>query len=563
MTPALDRPRRSRRPRRALRSFAALLAAALALAAPHAAAAPRAKAAKRPAAPRVQPIDPDKLAPQPLENAAALAPFFAALERLEAETAAGAPRSVVRVLHFGDSHVAADYWTGEMRTLLQRRFGDAGTGYVMPGKPWRFFRHARAKTLGAGWETIGLGKTPCDGLLGLSQTAVRPAKRRGWAGASSEGAFFEVQAASDGGRGCLSLFVDDKLLFSGPIGGGTSFVDPAGAVAVPLPEEAADKAPDAAPRAADAAADAPRPNTIAPPDDAPPAPEAPRLNTIAPPTAEGATPAPLAAAHAINAEAPDGAEAATTAAGAPANGAAVGGSDDEAAAALGVAFLRNRAPLADGPHKIALAADCGEPARLLGIDFRSGRGGVLYDTLGINGASIHFLDHWRSDVRALLLRHADPKLIVVSYGTNDMGDKDFVFADYRALVVRLLGAIRRDVPGAAVLVAGPIDRGAARRRAFGFKPENQELVVRALREAALETGCAFWDARAAVGGPGAAERWAAAKLAQSDHVHLTEAGYAKLAEMLARAVFAAYDAHRGPAPVSEGVRGEAAPATIE
>ena len=560
MTRPLDRVPRSRRARRGLgqlAALAALVAAALAFAAPPAAAAPRAKTAKRPAAPRVQPIDPDTLPPQPLENAAALAPFFAALERLEAESAAGAPRSVVRVLHFGDSHVAADYWTGEMRTRLQRRFGDAGTGYVMPGKPWRFFRHARAKTLGAGWETVGLGKTPCDGLLGLSQTAVRPTKRRGWAGASSEGAFFEVQAASDGGRGCLSLFVDDKLLFSGPIGGGTLFVDPAGAVPVPLPEETSETTPADAPPADGTALPAPRPNTLAPPVDGTALP--------APPAGapEGAADARRGASETTSAPpaAPVGAAAAT--AEAPAVGDGPRPPEDEAAAALGVAFLRNRAPLGDGPHKIAVAADCGEPARLLGIDFRSGRGGVLYDTLGINGASIHFLDHWRSDARALLLRHADPKLIVVSYGTNDMGDKDFVFADYRALVVRLLGAVRRDVPGAAVLVTGPIDRGAARRRAFGFKPENQALVVRALREAALETGCAFWDARAAVGGPGAAERWAAAKLAQGDRVHLTEAGYAKLAEMLARAVFAAYDARRGPAPDSEGVRGEAAPATIE
>lgn len=37
---------------------------------------------------------------------------------------------VIRILHLGDSHVAADYITGTIRRILQRRFGDAGRGFV-------------------------------------------------------------------------------------------------------------------------------------------------------------------------------------------------------------------------------------------------------------------------------------------------------------------------------------------------------------------------------------------------------------------------------------------------
>jgi lysophospholipase L1-like esterase len=36
----------------------------------------------------------------------------------------------VRILHLGDSHVAADYITGTIRSSLQHRFGDAGRGFV-------------------------------------------------------------------------------------------------------------------------------------------------------------------------------------------------------------------------------------------------------------------------------------------------------------------------------------------------------------------------------------------------------------------------------------------------
>jgi len=42
----------------------------------------------------------------------------------------------LRVAHFGDSHTAADIWTGRVRAVLQDRFGDGGRGFLMFGKPW-------------------------------------------------------------------------------------------------------------------------------------------------------------------------------------------------------------------------------------------------------------------------------------------------------------------------------------------------------------------------------------------------------------------------------------------
>ncbi|WP_392552642.1 GDSL-type esterase/lipase family protein [Orbus wheelerorum] len=39
---------------------------------------------------------------------------------------------VVTITQFGDSHSAADFFTGELRTLLQAKYGDAGIGWVTP-----------------------------------------------------------------------------------------------------------------------------------------------------------------------------------------------------------------------------------------------------------------------------------------------------------------------------------------------------------------------------------------------------------------------------------------------
>ncbi|QIQ20916.1 GDSL-type esterase/lipase family protein [Zophobihabitans entericus] len=39
---------------------------------------------------------------------------------------------VVSITQFGDSHSAADFFTGELRVLLQAKYGDAGIGWVTP-----------------------------------------------------------------------------------------------------------------------------------------------------------------------------------------------------------------------------------------------------------------------------------------------------------------------------------------------------------------------------------------------------------------------------------------------
>ena len=63
---------------------------------------------------------------RPIENVKKLKRFFKKLDQLE-ETKTG----VVRVVHLGDSHIAADYITRTIRDRLQERFGDGGRGFVV------------------------------------------------------------------------------------------------------------------------------------------------------------------------------------------------------------------------------------------------------------------------------------------------------------------------------------------------------------------------------------------------------------------------------------------------
>ena len=66
--------------------------------------------------------------------------------------AAREQRGSLGILQIGDSHTAADLFTGEVRKELQARYGDGGTGYVDIGQPHPGVRSAVLKTsVSDGW----------------------------------------------------------------------------------------------------------------------------------------------------------------------------------------------------------------------------------------------------------------------------------------------------------------------------------------------------------------------------------------------------------------------------
>lgn len=106
-----------------------------------------------------------------VEHAEGLAHFHRVLRDLEAGR-----RRRVRVLHYGDSNVAANLWTRVTRGTLRRRYGDGGTGWLVP-PPWG--THVRSAVTirgGDGWEPRRHGAAgrfgPPDGLWGLAGVGV-------------------------------------------------------------------------------------------------------------------------------------------------------------------------------------------------------------------------------------------------------------------------------------------------------------------------------------------------------------------------------------------------------
>jgi lysophospholipase L1-like esterase len=164
--------------------FVRFICAALMLAFPAAAAVKKPTKTVRPKAPavsakaRAQAQDyanrrMDDTERSPIENAAGLVPFFERLYRLEHESDA----QVVRILHWGDSHTAADEWTARMRSLFQNKFGDGGSGFSLAGHPFRGYRRIGEKgSMSRGWATLGLLNRDGDGNYGLGGVAIETSR---------------------------------------------------------------------------------------------------------------------------------------------------------------------------------------------------------------------------------------------------------------------------------------------------------------------------------------------------------------------------------------------------
>lgn len=62
-----------------------------------------------------------------IQQSTALIPFFTKLNELKT-----GERKQVKIVHIGDSHLQADFFSGEIRNLLHSQYGSAGRGFVFP-----------------------------------------------------------------------------------------------------------------------------------------------------------------------------------------------------------------------------------------------------------------------------------------------------------------------------------------------------------------------------------------------------------------------------------------------
>ena len=104
-----------------------------------------------------------------------LRPFFRKVARL----LRGDADDHIRIAVYGDSNLTPDHLTGQMRRILQQRYGDAGHGFVALGRPWSHYLHMDVKHgQGSGWEAYASSTDPViDRVYGISGIAVESVRK--------------------------------------------------------------------------------------------------------------------------------------------------------------------------------------------------------------------------------------------------------------------------------------------------------------------------------------------------------------------------------------------------
>lgn len=187
-----------------------------------------------------------------------------------------------------------------------------------------------------------------------------------------------------------------------------------------------------------------------------------------------------------------------------------------------------------GRHRLSVRVVAGAPefCGVYASTDPSEHPGVLVDTLGINGARYATALAWDEAAWAAELGRRPTDLVVLEYGGNEASDGTLRPETYRKNAVDLVARVRRAAPDAGCLVIGPADRAD---RETAIPP-----IVNALRHAADQAGCAFWDTWSKMGGRGSLARWRDDKKAAPDGIHLLPRGYAELGALLVEDLLAGY-----------------------
>ena len=161
---------------------------------------------------------------------------------------------------------------------------------------------------------------------------------------------------------------------------------------------------------------------------------------------------------------------------------------------------------------------------IYGISIESAEG-VIVDNIPQRGsAGLEFTMVDRENL-AESYKKLLPDLFVLQYGLNIVKNVREEYVYYQKGLARQLSLLQEIAPGVPVLVVSVTDMASGEGGVIRSY-SNIPAIIDAQKQAAEETGTAFWDAYSAMGGDSSIYKWSQKKptLAQKDYVHFTYAG---------------------------------------
>jgi len=159
--------------------------------------------------------------------------------------------------------------------------------------------------------------------------------------------------------------------------------------------------------------------------------------------------------------------------------------------------------------------------------------GIVYSAIGANGAQ--FKDYLSSDYFFKQIACVKSDLLIISLGTNESLNYPFKANELELQIDEFLLKIKKATSCSAILLTTPPDvmkgRGSRRR----YNP-NVNVICELLQKAAVKHQIAIWDFNKVMGGYKSVSNWHATGLGQKDRVHFSKAGYEKQAVLFWKAI---------------------------
>ncbi len=163
---------------------------------------------------------------------------------------------------------------------------------------------------------------------------------------------------------------------------------------------------------------------------------------------------------------------------------------------------------------------------LYGLSFESDDQGIIYNSIGVNGAKLE--SYLNCELFENHLSALKPDLVIVSIGTNDGYTRRFDKRQYLLNYRQLLAKITRAAPNSAILLTVPNDSYLFRRYINRNTAEMEEVIL----ELSERYGLAVWDFYEIMGGLNSVKAWYDAGLMNADRVHFSKEGYVLKGDLL-------------------------------
>jgi lysophospholipase L1-like esterase len=102
-----------------------------------------------------------------------------------------------------------------MRQMFRRDFGDAGTGFALAVRPWKWYSPVGGSiAASAGWRTDGVSQSS-NGRLGLAGLCASADRAEEWVKITAQGRYFDIYLLKQPGGGTIDVWLDGALIHQG------------------------------------------------------------------------------------------------------------------------------------------------------------------------------------------------------------------------------------------------------------------------------------------------------------------------------------------------------------